>query len=171
MGTLGEFDEPSAICADADRPGQLYAYIDEKLAHRIAHALARMDAAHGHKRFYADGEPLLWGVTINTPLKDAFANGFSIVDDPSAYDQWIAALDEAAAFLRSEKAEYERELAITMCARCGHPLATHWHKESPDLSCTRPGCGCPEFPVETSKGTPSPRALRLIKGGKPPKGR
>lgn len=36
MGTPDEFDEPSAIYADAAKPGQLYVYIDEKLVQRIS---------------------------------------------------------------------------------------------------------------------------------------
>jgi len=91
------------------------------------------------------------------------------VDDPSAYDQWIATLEDAAAFLRSEKAEYERALATIMCSRCGHALATHLHQELAGLTCGSPGCLCPEFRLEATDANQAPRALKLIKGGKPPK--
>ena len=68
---LEEFDEPSVIWVTSDKPGQLSAYVDEALARRISEALAEMDIAHGHRHFYGDdGEPLLWSVSINTPLKD-----------------------------------------------------------------------------------------------------
>jgi hypothetical protein len=162
-----EFDEPSVIWATPDKPGQLSAYIDEALARRISAALAEMDIAHGRQHFHKDdGEPLLWGVSINTPLKDALLNGFQVVEHPSVYDRWIAILEEGLAFLRSEKAEYEHELATTMCSQCGHSLATHLQKESPYLACASPECLCEEFPIELREEKKSPHPLRLIKGGK-----
>jgi hypothetical protein len=157
----------SVIWATPDKPGQLSALIDEALARRISEALAEMDIAHGRRHFYGDdGEPLLWGVSINTPLKDALVNGFQVVDDPLVYDRWIAILEEGLAFLRSEKAEYEHELATTMCSRCGHSLATHLQKESPYLAFSSPGCPCRGFPIEMRDEGKPPNALRLIKGGK-----
>jgi hypothetical protein len=170
MDQSEEFNEPSVISADRTRPGQLYAYIDEKLAQRVIKALAQMDKTHGHKRFLGHrGEPLPWGVSINTSLRDALASAFEVVDDPSNYDNWIAALEEAAAFLRSEKAEYEKELATTVCSHCGHPLAAHMHEEPADLSCGSRECLCPQFQPEATEEIQPPRVLRLIKGGKPPK--
>jgi hypothetical protein len=162
-----EFDEPSVIWAIPDKPGQLSAFIDEALARRISDALTEMDIANGHQHFYGDdGVPFLWGVSINTPLKDALVNGFEVVGDPSVYDRWIAILEEGLAFLRSEKAEYEHELATTMCSRCGHSLATHLQKESPYLACSSPGCLCRGFSIEMREQEKSPSTLRLIKGGK-----
>jgi hypothetical protein len=41
---------------------------------------------------------------IKIPLKDALINGFEAIGDIATYDRWIAVLEEAATFLRSEKA-------------------------------------------------------------------
>src|SRR5258708_35653358 len=49
-------------------------------------------------------------------------NGFEVIDDISAYDQWIAVLEEAATFLRSEKARFENEIATATCSGCRHAL-------------------------------------------------
>jgi hypothetical protein len=167
MDESEEFNESTAIWADKTRPGQLYAYIDEKLAQRIVQALAQIDKAHGHTHFSGNhGESLLWAVSINTSLADALANGFDVVGDPSNYDNWIVAVEDAATFLRSEKAKYEKELGTTMCSHCGHALAAHMHEEAADLGCGSPGCLCPQFPPEDSEEIQQPRILRLIKGGK-----
>jgi hypothetical protein len=168
MGSSDEFDDSSVICADSDMPGVLYAYIDEKLAARIGSALAETDAAHGHQHFPGtDGKVLLWAVSIRTPLKDALVNGFKVINTPAAYDQWIAALNEAIAYLRSEKAEYEKELATAMCSYCRHALSAHLHGQSADLGCVKRGCACLQFhPDVTRVGSPQ-RMLKLVKGGKP----
>jgi hypothetical protein len=170
MNTPDEFDDPSAIWADSDRPGLFCAYIDEDLSARVARAIAQIHREHGHQHFYNNrGAPVPWGVSINTSLKDALANGFKSVEQASAYDAWIAALEEAAAYLRREKAEYETELATTMCAVCGHSLAAHLHAQSPELNCGEAGCGCARFPAElVDPEEPPKRVLRLIKGGKDP---
>jgi hypothetical protein len=124
------------ICADANEPGLLCAFIDEKLSARIAGSIAEIDRAHGHERFRGnDGKPVSWAVSIKTPLKDALINRFEVIDDISAYDQWIAALEEAAAFLRSEKAQFENEIATATCSGCGHALAAHLHTRSAELDC------------------------------------
>ncbi len=104
MSSQDEFDEPAVICADAGAPGLLYAFIDEKLSARIADSIAEIHRAHGHERFRGnDDKPLSWAVSIKTPLKNALINGFKVIDDISAYEQWIAVLEDAVAFLRSEK--------------------------------------------------------------------
>jgi hypothetical protein len=122
MNSPDEFDEPSVIRADANEPGLLYAFIDEKLSARIAGSIAEIHRAHGHERFRGtDGRPLSWAVSIKTPLKDALINGFEVIDDISAYDQWIAVLEEAVALLRSEKAQYENEIATTSAQAADMP--------------------------------------------------
>jgi hypothetical protein len=169
MSSQDEFDEPSVICADANEPGLLYAFIDQKLSARIAGSIAEIDRAHGHGRFRGnDGKPLSSAVSIKTPLKDALINGFEVIDDISAYDQWIAVLEEAATFLRSEKARFENEIATATCSGCGHALAAHLHARSAELDCMEPGCACLQFRPEMLEAEAPRRVLRLIRGGKLP---
>ena len=172
MSSSDEFDDPSVIRADADEPGLLYAFIDEELSARIERAIAETHRAHGHEHFRGnDGKPLSWAVSIKTPLKNALFNGFQIIDDISVYDRWIAVLEDAVMFLRSEKTEYENEIAITICSGCGHGLAAHLHTQSPELDCMESECACAQFRPEMQKSEPPKRVLRLIKGGKAPKNR
>jgi hypothetical protein len=146
LSSQDEFDEASVICADADEPGLLYAFIDEKLSARIAGSIAEIHRAHGHERFRGnDGKPLSWAVSIKTPLKNALINGFEVIGDISAYDQWIAVLEDAVELLRSEKAQFENEIATATCSGCGHALAAHLHARSAELDCMEPGCGCLQF--------------------------
>ena len=169
MSAQDEFDEPSVICADADVPGLLYAFIDEKLSARIADSIAEIHRAHGHERFRGnDGKPLSWAVSIKTPLKNALINGFKVIDDISAYEQWIAVLEEAVALLRSEKAQYESEIATTTCSGCGHALAAHLHARSAELDCKEPECACSQFRPGMLGAEAPKRGLRLIRGGKLP---
>ena len=71
MSSPDEFDEPAVIRADANEPGLLYAFIDEKLSARIAGSIAEIHRADGHQRFRGnDDKPLSWAVSIKTPLKD-----------------------------------------------------------------------------------------------------
>jgi hypothetical protein len=169
MSSQDEFDEPSVICADADEPGLLYAFIDEKLSARIAAPSPRSTGRMGGERFRGnDGKPLSWAVSVKTPFKDALINGFEVIDDISAYDQWIAVLEEAVAFLRSEKAQFENEIATATCSGCGHSLAAHLHARSAELDCIEPGCACVQFRPEMLEAEAPKRVLRLIKGGKLP---
>ncbi len=169
MSSPDEFDEPAVIRADANEPGLLYAFIDEKLSARIAGSIAEVHRAHGHERFRGnDGKPLSWAVSIKTPLKNALINGFEVIDDISAYDQWIAVLEEAVALLRSEKAQYESEIATTTCSGCGHALAAHLHARTAELECMELGCACLQFRPEMLEAEAPKRVLRLIRGGKLP---
>jgi hypothetical protein len=69
--------------------------IDERLSVRIVRSIAEIHGAHGHERFRAnDGKPLSWAVSIKSPLKDPLINGFKDIDNVSAYDQWVAVLEQ-----------------------------------------------------------------------------
>jgi hypothetical protein len=72
------------------------------------------------------------------------------------------------ALLRSEKAQYENEIASATCSGCGHALAAHLHARLAELDCTEPGCACLQFRPEMLEAQASKRALRLIRGGKLP---
>jgi hypothetical protein len=76
MSSQDEFDEPSVIHADADEPGLLYAFIDEKPSARLAGSIADIHGAHGHERFRGKRRKAsILAVSIKTPLKDALING------------------------------------------------------------------------------------------------
>jgi hypothetical protein len=131
------------IITEAEEPGILPAAIDEVLLQRIAAGIVDIHQSHGGRHFCgSDGKPLTWEVSVKTSLKDALNNGFWAIDDVSFYDQSIAALEEALPFLRAEKAEYEKEIATTMCTGCGHALSFHLHDKLARLDCAEPGCCC-----------------------------
>ena len=70
------------------------------------------------------------------------------------------------AFLRSEKAQFENEIATATCSDCGHALAAHLHARSAELDCKEPECACSQFRPEMLEAKAPKRVLRLIKGGK-----
>ena len=167
MSSPDQIDDPRVIIAAAEEPGILTAAIEEALLQRIAAGIVEIHQSHGGRHFYgSDGKPLTWEVSVKTSLKDALNNGFCAIDNVSSYDQWIAALEEAAAFLRAEKAAYENEMATTMCAGCGHALSLHLHDKLARLDCAEPGCCCQIFQPLIQEVEAPERVLRLIRGGK-----
>ena len=167
MSSPDQIDDPRVIIAEAEEPGILTAAIDEVLLQRIAAGIVEIHQAHGGRHFLGnDGKPLTWEVSIKTSLRDALNNGFRAIDDVSSYDQWIAALEEAVSFLRAEKAEYEKEIATTICTGCGHALSFHLHDKLARLDCSNLGCCCQIFQPLIQEVEASERVLRLVRGGK-----
>jgi hypothetical protein len=150
-------------------PDLLYAFIDEKLSARIARSLADINNAHGHERFRGtDGKPLSWAVSIKTPLKDALINGFDVIDDISAFDQWIAVLEEAAAFLAFREGPISKRDRDRDMLRLRACLGGDLHAGSAELDCIERACACSQFRPEMLEPETTKRVLRLIKGGKLP---
>src|ERR1700683_1629227 len=83
------------MCADANEPGLLYAPLTKGFRYELCARSPRSTGHTGMSAFRAnDGKPLSWAVSIKSPLKDPLINGFEDIDNVSAYDQWVAVLEQ-----------------------------------------------------------------------------